>query len=178
MKNKKKSRLISDKKWIIAIITIVIVSYAAISVANPMDYRGKRGNPPFPQNQKPDFHMQNAPKDPIFLLFQILDLTDAQEEKIIGYSTKSRKDIVQLKADIQVLQIDKRVALKNENYKKVKKLIDQISVKKASIEKSRINLKEDISKMLTAEQKEELKENMMDRKKPKLDKYHKKLDKR
>jgi hypothetical protein len=194
MKNQKKSRFISDKKWIIAILMIAVVSYAAISVAKPMEPCGKPADsqlpcnpaehceepadPQLPCNPASNPHKPDAPKDPIFHLFQLLDLTDAQRENILEYSVNTKKKIVQLKADIKILQIDKNTAMKNENYKQAKKLIDKIATKRASIAKLQITQKENISNVLTDEQKEQLKEKMMDCKRPNLDKKHRKLDKK
>ncbi len=87
-----------------------------------------------------------------FWMAEELELTDDQIDKIDGYQDDSRKVSIDLNADIDKLQIDEKNALEDSNYKEARKIIDQIYLKKATLAKERITLKEKITSVLTEDQ--------------------------
>jgi len=103
--------------------------------------RGRR-NPIFGQSPR------NQPK------FANLNLSGEQIRKIETLQRNYQKDIIDKKATMQKLELDKEAAEIAENATQVKKLIDDISKIEADIEKAKIDLEQNIIKELTPEQKE------------------------
>jgi len=91
-----------------------------------------------------------------FWMAEELGLTEVQIDKIDEYQDDSRKASIDVKADIGKLEIDKKNTLEDENYKETRKIIDQIYLKKATLAKEQITLKEKISSILTEDQKDKL----------------------
>jgi len=176
MSNKEKSptrtRFFSGKNVIITLIIISFFGYAVVSYANPFGFhkpgqemRKPYGYPKSPSYGAPHYGaphygaQENLSRKALFMrcLFN-LDLTDKQKEDLIEIKTQIHKETIQIQADIRILEIEEQEAIRNENFKKAKNLIDKIADKKVSIAKERIDQKEKLYKILTDEQKEELKE--------------------
>jgi len=87
-----------------------------------------------------------------FWMAEELELTDTQIDKIDDYQDDSRKLSISLNADIDKLQIDEENAMQDENYKQARNIVDQIFLKKATLAKERITLKEKITSVLTEDQ--------------------------
>lgn len=87
-----------------------------------------------------------------------LELTSAQEKKLEEINIKHRKTIIDQKAEVEKLNIDKKSAMQNENFTQAKRLTEQIGKIKTDMEKIKIEHIENIMKELTTEQKEQLKE--------------------
>ena len=92
-----------------------------------------------------------------FWMAEELELTDDQINKIDDYQDDSRKLSISLNADIDKLQIDEENTMQDENYKQARNIIDQIFLKKATLAKERITLKENIMSVLTDDQNAKLK---------------------
>ena len=92
-----------------------------------------------------------------FWMAEKLGLTEDQIEKIDDYQDNSRKVTIDVKADINKLQIDEKNAMDDENFKEARKVVDQIYLKKATLAKELITLKEMINSVLTEDQKDMLK---------------------
>lgn len=92
-----------------------------------------------------------------FYIMQELNLTEKQEEKINSIKTDFKKKGIDLHAEIKKLRIDKREAMKNEEFSKAKSLVDKISVVRIQLNKNQISLQEAIHNELTDEQKKKLK---------------------
>lgn len=93
-----------------------------------------------------------------FWMADELELTEDHVDLIMDYQAKSKKQLIDIKADIDKLEIDQKMALKDEDFKTARKLIDQIFDKKAEIAKEHINVKEKIHSLLTQDQIEKMKE--------------------
>ncbi len=91
-----------------------------------------------------------------FRMFQNLDLTDAQKEKIQAIHKKNRDQIFELRTEIQKAKIDQRVCLKDNDFSKAKKYASDISKAESKIEQKRIDMMEDCYNVLTKEQKSKL----------------------
>jgi len=83
-----------------------------------------------------------------------LDLTPEQTRKINSIHNDYLKAIIDKRAAIDKLEIDKKVAEEANNTTQVKKLIDDISKLQADIAKAKVDLDENIKKELTVEQRE------------------------
>ena len=90
-------------------------------------------------------------------LAEELELTESQIDKIDDYQDDSHKVSIDLKADIDKLQIDEKNAIQDGNYKEARKIIDQIYLKRANLAKEKITLKEKIDSVLTEDQIAKLK---------------------
>jgi Spy/CpxP family protein refolding chaperone len=85
-----------------------------------------------------------------------LNLTGAQEKKIETLMTSYQKAVIDKQAQLSKLTIDKKNALRAENYTQVKRIIDNMSKVSADIEKLKVDLMSNVSKELTAEQREQI----------------------
>ncbi|MCB5246015.1 MAG: Spy/CpxP family protein refolding chaperone [Candidatus Cloacimonadaceae bacterium] len=85
-----------------------------------------------------------------------LNLTDAQKRKLDELQLNHRKAMNTINAEIRNLQLDLRKALKEEDYTTSKILNSQLYEKKRVRANNRIELKEQIMKELTSEQKAKL----------------------
>ena len=92
-----------------------------------------------------------------FWMAEELGLTDDQIEKVDDYQDNSHKVAIDVKADIDKLQIDQKNAMDDSNYKEARKIVDRIYLKKATLAKKLITLKEKINSVLTEDQKNMLK---------------------
>ncbi|HEX37305.1 MAG TPA: hypothetical protein ENG70_00340 [Candidatus Cloacimonetes bacterium] len=93
-----------------------------------------------------------------FWMADELELSDDQIDQVMDFLAQSKKQIIDLKADIDKLEIDQRIALKDEDFKAAQKLVDQIYAKKADIAKEHINVKEKVHSILTQDQIEKMKD--------------------
>jgi len=107
------------------------------------------------QNMRGGFFGQSSNGNPRLAR---LNLTAEQTKKIDTIYRNHQKDMIDKRATIQKLQIDKQAAEAAENTSQVKRLIDDISKAEADIEKARVDLEQNILKELTAEQKEQYKQ--------------------
>jgi len=151
------------KKYLV--LTVLLVLLATPLLAQDTNYPHPRGQMPMmSQEQFPQGHnMKQGPEGKgqhigfPFWMAEELGLTDDQIEKIDDYQDDARKVAIDLKADINKLQIDKKNALEDENYKEARKIVDQIFLKKATLAKEIITVKEKIDSVLTQDQKDMLK---------------------
>lgn len=138
-------------KKITALVTLVVLVIVGLS-AFERGFRGERGEKREMYEQHHE--MYDNP-------FDELDLSKEQQEKIEDARVEMKKDIIPIKSEIDILQIEKHEALKDENFSQVKQLIKDISKKRTAIQFIQIDHKEEVSKILTDEQKELLKKNML-----------------
>jgi len=80
-------------------------------------------------------------------------LTDEQRAQLDDINTQIQKQMIDLRAATEKLEIDQRQAMEAENYAQARKLVDQLSTKRAEMEKLNITRMEQISKILTDDQK-------------------------
>lgn len=91
-------------------------------------------------------------------MMETLELTDAQKDKIETLNFEHKKQMIATRAELKTLELEKREALKDDNFAAAKKLNIKIFDKKAEIANARLELKENIMKELTPEQQEKAKE--------------------
>jgi len=151
------------KKYLV--LTVLLVLLATPLLAQNANNPHSRGQMPMMSHEQfPHGHnMKQGPEGKgqqmgfSFWMAEELELTEYQIEKIDDYQDDSRKVSIDLKADINKLQIDEKNAMEDENYKEARKVVDQIYQKKATLAKELITLKEKISSVLTEDQKDMLK---------------------
>ncbi|MDO9576953.1 MAG: Spy/CpxP family protein refolding chaperone [Candidatus Cloacimonadales bacterium] len=99
-------------------------------------------------------NMENQPGmgDGFGMLPAELELTDAQKEQIENLQINHKKEMIQLKADIDILQVDKHKAMQDHDFKELKKLTGKIFDLKKSIAIKQVEHQEAIWNVLTPEQ--------------------------
>ncbi len=149
------------KKYLV--LTALLALLAAPLLAHDAIPHSRGHMPMMSQEQFPQGHfMKHGPEGKgqhvgfPFWMAEELGLTDDQIEKIDDYQDGARKVAIDLKADIDKLQIDKKNAMDDGNYKEARKIVDQIFLKKATLAKELITLKEKISSVLTEDQNDML----------------------
>ncbi len=151
------------KKYLV--LTAVLALLATPLLAQDGNFHNPKGHMPMmSQKQSHEGHfMRQGPQGKgqqmgfPFWMAEELELTDDQIEMIDDYQDVARKVAIDVKADINKLQIDQKNAMDDGNYKEARKIVDQIFLKKATLAKERITVKEKIDSVLTEDQKDKLK---------------------
>jgi len=151
------------KKYLV--LTVLIALLATPLLAQDANCHHPKGQMPIMSHEQfPQGHcMKHGPEGKgqhigfPFQLAEELGLTENQIEKIDDYQDDARKVAIDVKADINKLQIDQKNAMDDGNYKEARKIVDQIFLKKATLAKERITVKEKIDSVLTEDQKDKLK---------------------
>ena len=92
-----------------------------------------------------------------------LDLTEKQIETMEEMRLTHQKEMIGMHADIDILMVDKRFAIKNHDFDKTKKITAKIFDLKKSQAIKKIEQHETMWNLLTPEQQEKAKELMKDR---------------
>ncbi len=87
-----------------------------------------------------------------------LNLSADQQENIDKIRDQHQKKIIDVRAKLAKLRIDKRNAMKNSDFNLAEKITDKISGQRAIIAKDRIKLQEQIFNTLTKEQQTKFEE--------------------
>lgn len=93
-------------------------------------------------------------------MLEELDLSDAQLEKMGSIKTSHRKQQIRLKADLEILQIDKKEALKKKQFADAKKVNAEISKLKLQMSNAKIDQQAAIWDELTEKQQEKAEATM------------------
>ncbi len=151
------------KKYVILVALIALMATPLIAQmqANPQERQMYLQHEEKEKMQQPNIgHPMKKVYEPMgFPLWMAdeLGLREDQIDKIMDFQAASKKQVIDLKADIDKLEIDQKMALKDDDFKTARKIIDQIFDKKAEIAKEKINIKEKINSILTPDQIEKLK---------------------
>ena len=92
------------------------------------------------------------------MMCEELDLTDEQKEQMEDLHIKNRKEMITERANLELLEIDMRSAMKDKNFKQAKSVTKEIFKMKQDIAISRIDQQEERWNILTPEQKEKAEE--------------------
>ena len=164
-KNKKTGG--NKMKKIILILVLVVGIVAALSAFEGMkEHKGNdtehcQGMQQGMMNKNMD--KQHGMGDGLGMIMAELELTDAQKEQIEVLQMKHKKDIIQLKADIDILQVDKYAARQDQDFKELKKLTGKIFDLKKNIAIKQVEHHESMWKVLTPEQQVKAKELKQDK---------------
>ena len=104
--------------------------------------------------------MQGMHNNGYRMMYEELNLTNKQKEQMNDLRIKDKKDMIVIEADLKLLEIDKRSALKDKNFKQAKSVSREISKLKEQIAIKRIEQHEKRWNILTPEQKEKAEELM------------------
>lgn len=157
------------------LVFVVIGIIAVIGLLTAFDGEGRKFNdcdqhPMKGKMSKDSGHpgmMQGMHNDGYQMMCEELDLTDEQKEQMEDFRINGRKDMIVAEADLKLLEIDKRSALKNKDFKQAKVVTKKIFEKKQDIAISRIEQHEQRWNILTPEQKEKAEEMMGEHHSPK-----------
>ena len=111
------------------------------------------GNHPQHKRQNERSRMQQMPP------LEKLDLSDTQKEQIRGFHHQHRLAMIDLRAEVAKLELQKKDQLFKNDFRSAKRTSDQIFAKKGEIAKKNIDLREQIHQVLTNEQREQLKKH-------------------
>lgn len=101
------------------------------------------------------------------MMCEELDLTDKQKEQMEDLRIKNKKEMITAKANLELLEIDKRSAMKDKDFKVAKAITKEILKMKQDIAISRIEQHEERWNILTTEQQEKAEEMMGEHHSPK-----------
>ncbi len=145
-----------EKMKRLVIIMVLIVGVMASMAAFERDCDGtERGR--MQHDKQVKFYekgMMKRDSDHFGMMLKELDLTDAQQDRISGLMSTHKKEMIQLKADIDTKLVDKRDAMKDHDFNKIKKITSQIFDLKESMELNKIENHEKIWNILTPQQQE------------------------
>lgn len=91
------------------------------------------------------------------MICEDLNLSPQQQTKIDALKSAHKKNLIDKRAQLKKLNIDKRDAMQKENFSQAKKINEQIGKIKTEISNMKIDHLESIYKELNAEQREQLK---------------------
>lgn len=104
-----------------------------------------------------------------------LELTEKQIETMEEMRLDHKKEMIGKHAEIEIMKVDKRFAMKNHNFAKTKKITAKMFDLKKSLAIKKIEQHEIMWNLLTEEQQEKAKELMKDRPRHKKDILKKKI---
>lgn len=96
--------------------------------------------------------------------FKELELSESQTELLNELILENKKSMIQKKAELEMLQLDKTVALKDKDFMAAKKITADIYAIKQEMAIKKIELHEDQWNLLTEEQKQKAEEMNFERK--------------
>jgi len=102
--------------------------------------------------------MMQGKHDGFQMMCEELELTDSQKEQMEELRITSKKEMITAESEIKLLEIDKKSALKDKNFKQAKKIVGDIFEIKQEMAENRIEQHEQRWNILTPEQKEKAEE--------------------
>lgn len=111
--------------------------------------------------------MMKGMHDGYQMMCEELDLTDKQKEQMEDLRIKNKKEMITAKANLELLEIDKRSAMKDKDFKQAKAVTKKIFKLKQEGAIKRIEQQEQRWNILTPEQKEKAEELMGEHHSPK-----------
>jgi len=142
------------------LVFVVIAVVAVVGILTAFDGDGcKGGNHP----RKDGMHQKHMGKmeaqhDRYEMICDELDLTDKQKEQLEDLRDSRQKFMIVQKSDIKLLEIDRRNAMKDKDFKLAKKLTQDIFKIKQEIAISKIEQDERRWNILTPEQQKKAEE--------------------
>ena len=156
------------------LVFVVIGVIAVIGLLTAFDGDGRRFNdcdqhPMKGKMLKDGGHpgMMQGMHDGYQMMCEELDLTDEQKEQMEDLHINSRKEMIVTGADLKILEIDKRSAMKDKDFKQAKAVTKEIFKLKQQGAIKRIEQQEQRWNILTPEQKEKAEELMGEHHSPK-----------
>ncbi|NQV19081.1 MAG: hypothetical protein HQ534_11120 [Armatimonadetes bacterium] len=168
------------KKIILIIAGIVALTTMLMAFDGPgFDSREKHGRDFEHPGFGPEFESRNVEGSMFERIRDELDITKEQIKQMDELRSSNKKECIKLKSDMDILQVDKKDALKEFNFKEAKKITGKIFEIKKNLAVKRIEMQEKRWNILDADQQAKVEEMMQQRghhKKPfgKMDKMKRK----
>ena len=147
------------------LVFVVIGVIAVIGLLTAFDGDGRRFDEgerhPMRDRMSKDgdhYNKMQGMHDEYQMMCEELDLTDEQKEQMEDLHIRNRKEMITERANLELLDIDKRSAMKDKNFKQAKSVTKEIFKMKQDIAISRIDQQEERWNILTPEQKEKAEE--------------------
>lgn len=137
------------KKSYIIVITMLVFAGLLTAIEKGLA-QGKEDHPGMMQGR---FEQKHEDGWRLGHMAEELELTDSQQEYLRDLQLENKKFMIQKKAEIDILQVDKSTALKNKDFTEAKKLTAKIFEIKQEMAMNKIELQEEQWNLLTAEQK-------------------------
>ena len=152
------------KKIILVIAGIVALSAMLMAFDGPgFDPCEKHGRDFKHPGFKPELESRNVEGSMFDKIRDELDLTKEQIKQMDELQSSNKKETIRTKADIRILEIDKKDALKIKNFKEAKKIVSDIFKLKETLVIKKIELQEKRWNILDAEQQAKVEEMMQQR---------------
>lgn len=137
---------------------VVLGVIAVIGLLTAFDGEGRRFNDgdhhPMKDRMFKDGDRQGRMYDGFENMCEELELTDEQIEKMEALQISSKKDMINTGAELKILEINKRTAMKNKDFKQARAITKEIFKLKEQIAIKRIENQEKRWNILTPEQQE------------------------
>jgi len=157
------------KKIILVIAGIVALTTMLMAFDGPgFDPKEKHGRDFEYPKFGPKFESRNVEDSMFERIRDELDLTKKQIQQMDELRSSNKKETIRTKADIRILEIDKKDALKIKNFTKAKKIVSDIFKLKETLAIKKIEIQEERWNILNAEQQAKVEELMQQKS------YHKK----
>ena len=143
-------------KRVSLIMAIIFIATVALIADNHMggireEYKANRGG-----RTEMSRHKVNRDHGMMMMhLAEELELSEEVKAEMMELQTSDKKAAIKMRADLEILRIDKRLAMKDRDFKQVKKLNAEISEKRLELTNSRVDTHESIWNLLSEEQQEE-----------------------
>lgn len=144
------------KKTVLIVLTLLVISVLAAQGLH------QRQNMDCERHQKGGMERMERGRnghhgERMMHIMNQLDLTEDQQNKMEDLRVKNHKENITAKAQIETKEVDARVAMKDMNFKEMKKITSEIFELKEEMKLKNIDHMEKCWNILTAEQQEEAK---------------------
>ena len=134
-------------------VVIGVIAVIGLLTAFDGDCRGSNDGENHPMRDKMNKDGgHRGMQDGYQMMCEELELTDAQKDQMEEFRISSKKEMIVAESDLKLLAIDKRIALRDKNFKQAKKLSGEISEIRQEIAEKRIEQQEQRWNILTPEQ--------------------------
>lgn len=148
------------KKTVMTILAVIVTIGLLTAFEGKWDRKARPGQ--MQDRPAASRRMRYNENDNMGRLYDELELTSVQQDKWNDLRIKHRKEMIDLQADLEKLNIDRQQSMQDHNYDKVKKIITQIGEQRQKMALKRIDHHEKIWDLLTPEQRvkaDELRKN-------------------
>ena len=153
------------KKTIMLLIVTFAVACMLLATDGKKEHYGNKF-PPMEHHQGHKMgHEMNPHKmgDHFMIMMKELDLSEYQREEMKEIRSEHRKVSIQKQADIDILEVDFRTSMSNQDFQAAKKITGDIFSIKMENAITQIDLHEQIWKLLDSDQRDKLEELMRER---------------
>ena len=135
------------KKLTLILVVVLLASTALMA----FEHEGRSSHPGMMMGEKGQ-HRDMGMK--FLMIADKLELSDELKAEIVKIHENNRKKIIRIKADIEILRIDKKAAMRVHDFKLQKKINEQISAKNLKMKNNRVEVHEQVWNKLSKEQQE------------------------